>query len=292
MGDAVVASGAVPLKALRPRLLEGNPAEPFRGECEWRTEKPGAMELTIELQNAAGRVLRSDRSVLTLGARPDGQADLRVEPPKPGGPPRPPAPPPAVPPDALRMLDLAGCFNNDGISWRANPADGNFDLSGYRSGASFIADLLPKQDALVEVPGRPGVTFRFPNKDDRRPNNIVCDGQRILAPQPREAFEAAWFLGACHGGSRAALLRIEYEDADGQGELRLADWLAKPAAGEVDVLRLPARHTFDGKEEPKECGLVAWRVPLDPRRKLVAIHLPRERGMHVFAITLQRIRNP
>jgi hypothetical protein len=292
MAGPQAASGLVPLKTARPRAIEGGP-EPGRGECEWRLEKAGAVELTVELQNAAGRVLRADRSTLTLGLKPDGGIDLRVEPPKKaeaqGAPPVP-----AVRPEAVLPLNLAVYLNNDGISWKANPTDGNFDLSGYRSGASFIADLLPKSDAPVEVPGRPGLVFRFPNKDDRRPNNIVCDGQRILLPQPREAFEAAWCLGACHGGSKAALLRIEYEDADGQGELRLTDWLAKPpGAGEADVLRLPARHTFDGKEEPKECGMVAWRVPLDPRRKLVAVHLPRERGMHVFALTLLRaIRNP
>ena len=78
------------------------------------------------------------------------------------------------------------------------------------------------------------------------------------------------------------------EDGQAQGELRLADWLSKPAAGEIDVLRLSARHTFDGKEEARECGLVAWRVPLDPKRKLMAITLPRERNMHVFAATLTR----
>jgi len=287
MGTAPTASGVVPLRTVRPRSLDGGP-EPARGECEWRLDKAGTVELTIELQNAAGRVLRSDRSTLTLGLKPDGNVDLRVEPPKKTETQATP-PAPAVRPEAVLMLDVAPYFNNDGLSWKANPTDGNFDLSGYRNGANFIADLLPKGDAPVEVPGRPGLVFRFPNKDDRRSNNVLCDGQRILLPQPREAFEAAWFLGACHGGSKAALLRIEYEDADGQGELRLTDWLAKPpGAGEADVLRLPARHTFDGKEEPKECGMVAWRVPLDPRRKLVAIHLPRERGMHGFAVTLIR----
>ena len=206
---------------------------------------------------------------------------------------------------------LAYHFNNDGISWKANPTDGNFDLMGRGTGASFIADLLPKgatvgsptvatagtslagpasRGTFVAVPGNDGVTFRFPSKDDRARNNVLCDGQRLAFAEPFQSFDAAWFLGACHDGARAALLSIEYEDGFAQGELRLADWCAKPAAGELDILRMPARHNAEGKEEAKECGLVAWRVPLDPRRKLVAITLPRERNMHVFALTFARTR--
>jgi len=196
--------------------------------------------------------------------------------------------------ESIHVGALARHFNNDGISWRANPRDGNFDLSGRRSGDSFIADLLPKSGALVALPGNEAVTFRFPSKDDRRRNNVVCDGQRIVLPEPYRAYDAAWFLGACHNGSKTALLTVEYEDREEHGELRLADWCAKPTAGEIEVIRLPARHVLDSKdevgsrEEKVECALVAWRVRLDPRRKLVAIRVPRERTMHVFALTLSR----
>jgi len=185
-------------------------------------------------------------------------------------------------------------FNNDGISWRANPKDGNLDLPGRRTGDTFVADLLPKGGALVPVPGSPAVTFRFPSKDDRRRNNVVCDGQRLMLPEPREgeaapSYDAAWFLGACHDGGRKAVVTFQYaHGAEGQGELRLADWCAKPAPGQIDVLRTTARHLEDGTEEKIACGLVAWRIPLDPARKLLSITLPRERRMHVFALTLTR----
>jgi len=185
---------------------------------------------------------------------------------------------------------LANSFDNDGISWKANPRDGNFNLMARGVGHSFIADLLPKAGALVPVPGAEDVTFRFPSKDDRARNNVLCDGQRISFARPFASFDAVWFLGACHDGARSALLDIEYEDGAARGELRLADWASKPAAGEIDVLRMPSRHTLEGKEEAIECGLVAWRVPLDPNRKLVAITLPRERRMHVFAVTFTRTR--
>ena len=186
-------------------------------------------------------------------------------------------------------------FDNDGISWRSSPADGNFDLPGRRTGDSFIADLLPKSDSPVPVPGNPAITFRFPNKDDRRRNNAVCDGQRLIVPEPPKGepaprYDAAWLLGACHDGAAIATLDIEYEDGKAQGEVRLSDWCARPAAGEIDVLRMPARHTFAGEEQQIDCGLVAWRVPLDPKRTLIAITLPRERRMHVFALTLSRTK--
>lgn len=192
--------------------------------------------------------------------------------------------------EAVHVRALEGLFDNDGISWRANATDGNFDLPGRRSGDSFIADLLPKAGAAVAVPGNPAVTFRFPDKDDRRRNNAVCDGQRLHLPEDQQAgWTAAWFLGACHDGAQRAAVTFQYEKgADGKGELRLADWCAKPAADEIDVLRTAARHLDDGSEEKIDCGLAAWRIPLDPARKLLSITLPQEKRMHVFALTLTR----
>jgi hypothetical protein len=136
------------------------------------------------------------------------------------------------------------------------------------------------------------VTFRFPGKDDRRRNNVVCDGQRLHLPEAQQAgWGAAWFLGACHDGAQRAAVTFQYDRGpDGTGELRLADWCAKPAAGEIDVLRTPARHLEDGTEEKIDCGLTAWRIPLDPQRKLLSITLPRNGQMHVFALTLARTR--
>ncbi|HPD13836.1 MAG TPA: hypothetical protein PLE19_02750 [Planctomycetota bacterium] len=293
------ASGIVPLSPEQPRAVDGG-APPGRGEVEWRTDKPGDIEFVAELQSAAGRVLARHRARLSLEKK-DGKAELKVQPldgPLVGGAPPSPDTRREATPSTVRDVEcvhldaLAGHFNNDGLSWRANPTEGNFDFPSRREGSSLIADLLPKKDALIEVPGHPAVTFRFPDKDDRLRNNVLCDGQRLQLAKPYEAFDAVWFLGACHDGARTALLTIDYEDGQAQGELRLADWLSKPAAGEIDVLRLPAIHTADGKEEARECGLVAWRVPLDPRRKLMAITLPRERNMHVFAATLTRTRNP
>ena len=192
--------------------------------------------------------------------------------------------------EAVHVRALEGLFDNDGISWRANPTDGNFDLPGRRSGDSFIADLMPKAGAAVAVPGNPAVTFRFPDKDDRRRNNVVCDGQRLHLPEDQQAgWTAAWFLGACNDGAQRAAVTFQYEKgADGKGELRLADWCSKPAADEIDVLRTAARHLDDGSEEKIDCGLVAWRIPLDPTRKLLSITLPQEKRMHVFALTLTR----
>ena len=194
--------------------------------------------------------------------------------------------------EAAHVRSLERLFNNDGISWRANPKDGNFDLPGRRNGDSFVADLLPKAGADVPLPDEPAVTFRFPDKDDRRRNNAVCDGQRLHLPEDQQAgWGAAWFLGACHDGAQRAIVTCQYHDGpDTRGELRLADWCARPKAGELDVLRIAARHLEDGTEEKADCGLTAWRIPLDPRRRLLSITLPRERRMHVFALTLARRR--
>ncbi|NQT85982.1 hypothetical protein HQ560_04410, partial [bacterium] len=254
-----------------------------RQECTWRLEKPGAVDFVAELQDAAGRVLARATHTLTL-TRKDKKVELKVGPRREAEPPAPPKP--GAPPEAAVPVGLP--FDNDGIAWRASPKDGNFDLSGFRWGDTFIADLLPPSGAPVALPGHEGIAFTFPNKDDRQRNNVVCDGQRVLAPEG--PFDGAWFLGAAHDGSKSALLLLEYENGSAPAAVHLTDWRQKPDGGAVDVLRTPARHGAMGQEEKTECGLVAWRVPVDRTRKLLAIHLPRQRTMHVFALTLVRSR--
>ncbi|MFP4056130.1 MAG: hypothetical protein ACLF0G_04605 [Candidatus Brocadiia bacterium] len=282
------ASGTLEARPVLPRTIEGG-GRSFRGEVQWQADGPGQVDFTAELQDAAARVLARSTHTLTLKRPAKDKAEVKAGPPRKPPPPQPDLPEP-VPMAAVVHLDLP--FNNDGIAWRAEPRDGDFSLCGRRSGESFIADLLPRAGALVELPTNPAVTFRFPGKDTGQRNNVVCDGQRLLAPPPPRAFHAAWFLGAAHDGSKAALVTIEYQDGTQQALLRLAEWRQKPAGRMVDVLRVPAYHTAGGEEKKGESGLVAWQLALDPRRKLVAIHLPRERAMHVFAVTLVRAEEP
>jgi len=276
------ASGVLDVPFARARALDGRETW-VRAEATWRLEKDATVDFVAELQDAAGRVLGRASQTLTV-ARKDKKVELKVghrrEPP-------PPAPPkPGVPPEATAQVGLP--FNNDGVAWRENSRDGNFDLSGFRWGSTFVADLLPPSGAQIALPGREGIAFRLGNKDDRQGNNVVCDGQRVLVP--KGPFDEAWFLGAAHDGSKSSLLLLEYEKGSAPAPLHLTDWCAKPDGGTIDVLRVPARHGAMGQEEKLECGLVAWRVPLDRARKLLAIHLPRERSMHVFALTLVRSR--
>jgi len=292
-----VASGTVALGTVLPRGADGGSPGSGRGEVQWRVPAEAkTFTFAAELLTAGGHVVATHRASVAVApnAKDKNKVDVRLGPPpkEEPAPPKPPVePPPAPAPDAAQAacVHLAGLpFNNDGISWRKNPQDGDFDLLGRRTGDSFIADLLPKGGALVALPDKPAVTFRFPSKDDRHRNNVVCDGQRILLPAGvgGRAYTAAWFLGACHDGSKKGAVTLEYGKGQGRGELSLADWCSKPDQGQIDVLRTAARHLADGSEETIDCGLVAWRIPLDPARKLTAITLPRERQMHVFAISL------
>ena len=76
-GDALVASGTVPLTSAQARAIEGG-AQPGRGEVEWRADKAGDIEFAVELQSAAGRTLARHSAKLSFQAK-DGRAELRVQ---------------------------------------------------------------------------------------------------------------------------------------------------------------------------------------------------------------------
>jgi hypothetical protein len=82
-GDALVASGALPLTNAQPRAIEGG-CQPGRGEVEWRVvggaslPREETVEFAAELQTASGRVLARQRAKLFLKAK-DGRAEVGVE---------------------------------------------------------------------------------------------------------------------------------------------------------------------------------------------------------------------
>ena len=189
--------------------------------------------------------------------------------------------------DAYLILDLTPYFNNDGISYDADRTDGNFDGDG----ATYPAEDLPPSNSPVECEG---VVFRFPSKEDGQNNNIVLEGQWIVVPQ--DVFDGLYFLGVSLGGYLEDVVRFVF--ADGSKEeafLGLSGWNKSHNLryGErVGMLcsgyHFPSKHIYTDRVGV-DYGIWMQHIPIGAAHPLVAVELPDNPGMHIFAMTLHRL---
>ncbi len=174
-------------------------------------------------------------------------------------------------------LDLTWYFNADGVATEKNPGDGDFDHGGRCYPAGIFAGA---QDGRMVLEGRP---YLVPPLADGMNNMIRCEGQTLkLRVRPGSALH---ILGASSNGAHGGLLGLRYEDGQiGSARLSFSDWCFGPGADETDALQLGYRLDRNGRTEPT---VHVWQrtVSLDPERTLVAVTLPAEADLHLFAIT-------
>ncbi|HEY7201617.1 MAG TPA: hypothetical protein VIC57_15455 [Candidatus Dormibacteraeota bacterium] len=177
-----------------------------------------------------------------------------------------------------RTLDLTPHFDNDGISAAGNTADGAFNV--WRN--TFPAEDLPASGELVDVAG---IAFRFPSKADGALNNVVCGGQLIEVPPG--AYDWIYVLAA---GERRSEDPVYLHFASGAVDpewLRVSDfWPGPPRFGEVVAFRARSMHYPRHAQRNLEPTIWLQRVPVTRLDRLVAIRLPENRAMHLFAATL------
>lgn len=189
-----------------------------------------------------------------------------------------PRPDIGAPQPVFQSLYLDPWLNNVGATDLANLAAGRFNV--WRN--SLPSTELPGgQQITVD-----GVPFDFPPVGGGRPDNVRCDGQCIEAPRGR--YDWLYLLAA-------AERRVEDEVAVHYGDggvdfepLRLSDFWAAPAVfGESPAVVTAAMH-YPHHVQPAVPGTI-WcqRVPLVRRCELVAVRLPRNLAVHIFAITAQ-----
>ncbi len=188
--------------------------------------------------------------------------------------------------NAYLILDLTPYFNNDGISCDADRADG--DLNG--NGATYPAEDLPPSNSPVECER---VVFRFPSKEDGQDNNIVLEGQRIAVPQ--DVFDGLYFLGVALSGYLEDVVRFVF--ADGSKEeafLGLSGWdkshnlkYGERVAVLCSGYHFPAKHVYTDRVGV-DYGIWMQHIPIRATCPLMAVELPDNPGMHIFAMTLHR----
>jgi hypothetical protein len=167
-----------------------------------------------------------------------------------------------------------------GIEPRQRPGHGNAGVNIW--GNAFPAEELP-HGGLVEVGGVP---FHFPDADGLRADNIRCRGQRIALPCER----ADWLhvLAAAERRTEDGLA-IEYADGAIRSQwLRISDFWPQtpPRFGEVLAFRtsvlLYPRHAQAGMAP----ALWHQRVPVAVPDGLIAVTLPDNPALHLFALTM------
>lgn len=177
---------------------------------------------------------------------------------------------------------LSPLFDNDGIATADRPTDGNLDGSGY----SFPAEHMPPA-GLTTVGG---VTFLIPGAGPGERNNLIVDGQRIALPPGR--YHAATLLAAATYGSFSSRITLHYADGEeGTFSFHLDDWYFHPKG----MVKAPFRYTPQGGRDVHPVVLDAIRLPIDYRRTLIAVTLPRAAAspnrLHLFSMTLHPVYN-
>ncbi|HEY1354080.1 MAG TPA: hypothetical protein VGF67_31095 [Ktedonobacteraceae bacterium] len=188
--------------------------------------------------------------------------------------------------DRFVVLDLSAYWNNDGISYAHNRADGWFNVWGN----TFPAEALPASGSMVQVAGVP---FRFPRKEDGQQNNVCCCGQ--IVPVPPACYDWIYVLAASERRAED-LVYLHYASGGGDYEwLRISDFWPETAArfGEIEAFRAPAlhypRHTQDNMRPVIWCQ----RIPVTRQQEpLTRLCFPENIAIHLFALTLLRRCSP
>jgi hypothetical protein len=178
-------------------------------------------------------------------------------------------------------LDLSAHHDNDGISFASAPGDGAFNIWGN----TFPAESLPEGGRTCRVGGVP---FAFPDTADGAANNLRCRGQRIEVPEGRYGW-----IHVLAAAERRTEDEVELEHPGGVGTrawLRVSDFWPETEAwfGEALAFRCRAMHYPRHVQANMRPSVWHQRVPVAVRLPLLAVRLPDNPALHVFAMTLAR----
>lgn len=180
--------------------------------------------------------------------------------------------------DGFVLVDLDGEYDNNSISRPDRLDVGGFNI--WRN--SFPADELPAGGERVTVAGVP---FRFPPAGDGRDNNVVCRGQLLALPRGR--YDWIYLLATSERRTEDFVYLHFAGGAVDPEWLRISDvWPAAARFGEVEAFRCRRLHYPRHVQEGVHPGLWRQRVAVPREQELVAMRLPDNIAIHLFAMTL------
>ena len=176
-------------------------------------------------------------------------------------------------------VDLRSYFDNRGITSEQNLAVGEFNIWFN----SYPAEELPEPGNTVEIGAVPYL-FPAPNADGK--DNFRCSGQRIGLPLGD--YDWIYLLAAAERRSED-FVYLHYADGSTDPEwLRVSDfWAETPAHfGERHCIRCTCLHYPRHVQRKMGPAIWACRVPVPRLTELVALRLPDNPAIHIFALTL------
>ncbi len=188
-----------------------------------------------------------------------------------------------VAPGTGLLVDLAGHFDNRGLSTVVSKGDGGFNVWSN----TFPAEQLPAPDSEVVLDG---VRFRFPAKASGGVDNLRCAGQLLALPPGR--YDWIYLLAAAERRTED-VVHLHFADGSADPEwLRVSDfWPETPGRfGEREAFRCTVLH-YPRHVQPR-MGPVIWRhrIPVPREADLTAIRVPDNPAIHIFAMTLLEAR--
>jgi hypothetical protein len=175
-------------------------------------------------------------------------------------------------------VDLAPHVNNVGIAASVHPTAGGFNIWAN----TYPAEQLPPGGATVSVGGVP---FAFPLGRAGEADNVRCRGQRV-ALTPGE-YDWVYLLAAAERRTEDTVALHYADGALRRQWLRVSDfWPETPARfGELAAYR-PDRMLYP-RHAQRNMPPVIWRcrIPVTVPGPLVALSLPDNPAIHVFAMT-------
>ncbi|MER6157759.1 SGNH/GDSL hydrolase family protein [Streptomyces sp. NPDC001868] len=181
---------------------------------------------------------------------------------------------------AAEPAPLERLFDNRAVSDDARPAGADFDGSG---GSLSAADLT----AAGWTPGRAltvqGARLTWPRRTAGEPDNVRAAGQSVRV---RGRGDALAFLVAATGGANATGSgTVRYTNgARSAYRLTAPDWRTGPLA--TKAVALPHINTPGGQLAEK-ARLYVVTVPVARGREVASVTLPRNRDLHVFALSVR-----
>lgn len=181
-----------------------------------------------------------------------------------------------------KPVDLAACYNIDGMSYDANRKDGNYNGNGE----TYSADLMP--DKVVNE----DVTFNLGSKADGKNNIVQAEGQTIEVANAGK-HQYLFMLGSSTSGIGIGEFKVNY--TDGTSAMRtfsFAGW--KDIVGYAqntyikDTIGLHLTHTHmpDGNTFDIDNNMYVYKMALDAEKTVKSITLPNVKAIKLAAITL------
>ncbi|MGW0840698.1 SGNH/GDSL hydrolase family protein [Streptomyces sp. NPDC002787] len=181
---------------------------------------------------------------------------------------------------ATQPVPLERLFDNRAVSDDAQPAGADFDGSGGSLSATDLkaAGWTPGRTLTVQ-----GARLTWPRRTAGEPDNVRAAGQSVRV---RGRGDALAFLVAATGGTEATGTGTVRYAGGARSAYRLAapDWRTGPLA--TKAVALPHVNTPGGQLTEK-ARLYVVTVPVARGREVASVTLPRNRDLHVFALSVR-----